>query len=213
MQEGGEPISARSNGIEDEAAAKIETLYYDLVEWHTGNDRMEEEETSARIRQAARWAMTMWRRPWLFLIGPTGTGKTTLAKAILGYLEQKRTDESGYRSGGRSLFAGAKDINRRFLGSEEQWTEARSKEILCVDDLGAEALEVVSFGNVETPVTDLIERRYDRHRYAPAEMNRITVFTSNLDMEGIYDRYGPRVADRIRGMATIIEMKGRSFRR
>jgi DNA replication protein DnaC len=76
--------------------------------------------------------------------------------------------------------------------------------VLAIDDLGEEAKEVMSYGNVITPLVDIIESRYDSRK--------MTFFTTNLDANGIKEKYGARVADRLKQMCNIVSFTNDSYR-
>ena len=76
--------------------------------------------------------------------------------------------------------------------------------VCAIDDMGEEPTEVMSFGNVITPITDIIEERYAKRQ--------ITIITTNLDANGIKNKYGERVADRLRQMVRIITFTNPSYR-
>ena len=64
--------------------------------------------------------------------------------------------------------------------------------MLAIDDLGTEPAEVLSYGNVLSPVIDLLSRRYDDQLF--------TIVTTNLTPKQIREHYGERMADRFNEM-------------
>ena len=64
--------------------------------------------------------------------------------------------------------------------------------MLAIDDFGTEPLEVMDYGNVLYPITDLLTTRYDRNLY--------TILTTNLTPQETRPRYGDRIADRLNEM-------------
>ena len=62
----------------------------------------------------------------------------------------------------------------------------------------------MSFGNPITPIIDIIEQRYAK--------KDITIITTNLDADGIKNKYGARVADRMREMMQVITFTNASYR-
>ena len=77
--------------------------------------------------------------------------------------------------------------------------------VLGLEDAGAEAAETLRFGNVVTPVADLIEKRYTARRF--------TVVTTNLTPPEMRSRYGARVADRLNEMMQVVIFRAASYRR
>lgn len=60
---------------------------------------------------------------------------------------------------------------------------------LAIDDLGTEPVEVMDYGNIITPVINLLTKRYEAHLF--------TIVTTNLDPKEIHKRYDDRIADRL----------------
>lgn len=67
--------------------------------------------------------------------------------------------------------------------------ELKTKEMVCLDDLGIEPQTVKCYGNDIYPLTEWI---YDRYEYP-----LFTLVTTNLNMEQLSERYGSRIADRM----------------
>jgi DNA replication protein DnaC len=78
------------------------------------------------------------------------------------------------------------------------------KDMLGVDDLGTEPQEVMDFGNVVTPVIDLLTKRYDEQLF--------TIITTNLTPKQIRDHYGDRIADRLNEMVEKIVFTNGTYR-
>lgn len=62
-------------------------------------------------------------------------------------------------------------------------------DILFIDDAGAEKEKYLCYGNLITPVADIIDHRYIRRKK--------TIFTTNLVPAELCSRYGERIADRM----------------
>ena len=80
----------------------------------------------------------------------------------------------------------------------------RSRSMLAIDDLGKEPAEVLSFGNVLSPVVDLLEYRYQHQLF--------TAITTNLVPDELQDKYGVRIADRFNEMLQPIVFQDVSYR-
>ena len=80
----------------------------------------------------------------------------------------------------------------------------RSRSMLAIDDLGKEPAEVLSFGNVLSPVVDLLEYRYQHQLF--------TAITTNLVPNELQDKYGVRIADRFNEMLHPIVFQDVSYR-
>ena len=131
-------------------------------------------------------------------MGSVGNGKTTLMKATVKLLKTAYSNtltESGIPMMVSMSTTTAKDLtNAARKGAEFN----NNQYMVCAID------EVMSFGNVITPITDIIEERYAKRQ--------ITIITTNLDANGIKNKYGERVADRLRQMVRIITFTNPSYR-
>lgn len=85
---------------------------------------------------------------------------------------------------------------------EEIWDRARKVYALAIDDLGREYSD--QHGRWLAELDLLID---DRH-----EMRRPTVITGNLSPQEFIERYGERIADRIRQMGLVVHCAGESLR-
>jgi len=155
--------------------------------------------------RAARWLTDTddeghRARPWLFLSGNVGTGKTTLMKAIARTLTESGMSARMFR---------ASDFPVLFLNNVEQ-TERQIMRgewcrVLLLDDIGVEATEIKEYGNTIQPFVKIVEERYNRQ--LPL------IVSSNLSGDEFRERYGERTIDRIKEMATGIRYEGKSYRK
>lgn len=145
----------------------------------------------------------------LWLYGLPGNGKTSLMRAFMRafrYLQHNRHfDFMGeYFRRAELRFITAKDVVGMRKEKPREFNDLCDELILCIDDVGTEPVEVQDFGNVLTPISDLLLHRYAFQRY--------TVVTSNLAPEFIKDAYKERVADRCREMFATIKFTGSTYR-
>lgn len=135
--------------------------------------------------------------------GGTGTGKTTAAKIIAGYLNKL---ESGYNK-----FYSAYEICYEFkkLGKNKSaWYQMINKDChLVIDDLGTE-MKVNDFGNTGELMEEVIDIRYRRF----IDYGHITVFTTNLTRNEIVSRYTNRIYSRICEMCVLVNAAGSDLR-
>lgn len=139
----------------------------------------------------------------LIFFGDTGNGKTTLMltlQKVVNWLAETPAipGNVGLR------IVNAKDIHKAG-DNKKRFQLLCNDDLLGIDDLGAEPTEEMEFGNVTTPVIDLLEYRYSRQLF--------TVCTTNLAPSGLRDKYGNRIADRCREMFVKIVFKNQSFRK
>lgn len=167
----------------------------------------------------------------LLLLGSKGTGKTTAAAwglSMIGVTQWPRCfcDYCGGGGPRQDCLVGAGHRARvtdvelnptkaRFVkaghlaaalhrpGGEAIWDEVRKVYALAIDDLGREYSD--QHGRWLAELDLLID---DRH-----EMRRPTVITSNLSPQEFIQRYGERIADRIRQMGLVVNCVGESLRR
>lgn len=125
-----------------------------------------------------------------YLCGVCGTGKTTLLQAI-----QRATNYLIDRDPRYVTTEGIHIRSARELPKLEPWELRILYDHPCIgiDDLGEEPVEVMTYGNISTPIVDIIEHRYNR--------NLPTFFTTNLASP---ERYGKRVCDRLNEMVQVI---------
>lgn len=151
------------------------------------------------IEKATRWLTTIGK-PWLFLSGNVGTGKTTLMWGILQTLRYYGVTCKMFR---------ASDFHALFLNNIEQTDRQLLRgdwcEVLLLDDVGVDQFEYKEYGNAIRPFVKVIEERYNRQ--LPM------VVSTNLSGEEIRDTYGERTIDRIKEMAVGIKYEGESFRK
>ena len=141
----------------------------------------------------------------LMFCGLCGNGKTTWAKALqllVSGLNLKNPINNLYY-----VFPlwNAKDLAMRSKGNYNDWRNVMRYQLMIVDDLGTEPREVMEFGNVYTPLIDLITTRYEEQLY--------TIFTTNLTPTQLEEKYGKRIVDRLNEMVEKVVFENESYRR
>lgn len=142
----------------------------------------------------------------LAFIGPTGTGKTLLFKAISEYM---KIDDVKFIRNGKIARFGFEIVSARYIVSKyasdgfESLQTLINKPVICIDDVGSENIGN-HFGNKIEVFEHIIEERYYKHK--------LTHFTSNYDKEAIRQRYGERVYSRIIERTNFIEFLGKDYR-
>lgn len=137
------------------------------------------------------------------MCGLFGNGKTTVIKALkrlLAYLDF----HDDYSNPWELRIFDAKTICQKSISDYEWFHNLCYSKMVAIDDLGCEPLEIQSYGNIYTPIIDLLTHRYDRQLF--------TMITTNLTPQEIRPRYGDRIADRLNEMVRNIVFKNKSFR-
>ena len=130
----------------------------------------------------------------IMLCGAPGNGKTTLMNAI--YNECRCRGDIALLTSGKRIVNAVEDGLEVAVFQDEK--------LMFIDDLGAERKEVMEYGNVLTPMIDLLEHRYARRLF--------TVVTTNLDADQLGEKYGARLRDRFREMFIVVPFTNSSFR-
>jgi DNA replication protein DnaC len=126
----------------------------------------------------------------LVLAGPPGVGKSVAAAWLIAACDRP------------ALFIDQSRLVRRSRYSNEDMRPLEDVTLLAIDDLGSEYLD--EKGSFVATLDGLINARYAEE--LP------TVFTTNLASTRFVQRYGERIADRIREVGRFVELKGPSLR-
>lgn len=149
-----------------------------------------------------------WAREWphqngrgVVISGPTGSGKTHLAAAVTHVLLERGV-EVIFQSVPDLLLKIRSTFNRGSEVSEEQIIRRLvDAELVVLDDLGAEKMTDWT----ETTLYNLIDQRYRHERPA--------IITTNLGLNELGGRIGPRTMDRLAESYTHIKLDTNSYRR
>lgn len=165
-----------------------------------GNEHFDEE-----LNLIANYLTGGSKKFGLMFCGLCGNGKTTWAKALqllVSGLNLKNPINNLYY-----VFPlwNAKDLAMRSKGNYNDWRNVMRYQLMIVDDLGTEPREVMEFGNVYTPLIDLITTRYEEQLF--------TIFTTNLTPAQLEEKYGKRIVDRLNEMVEKVVFENESYRR
>lgn len=138
----------------------------------------------------------------IMLCGTCGNGKTTLLYAFQSALNMLSNWQLWEEPKG-IMVIDAKEI-AMYAKNVQRFQELRSRDMLGIEDMGREPTEVLDYGNVLSPVIDLLEYRYNQQLF--------TIITTNLTAEEIRAKYKPRIADRFNEMLEVIIFGNQSFR-
>lgn len=136
----------------------------------------------------------------LLLCGKCGNGKTTLMNAIRDIINFLNRDDRDIAV----LKIDALELVRLSQENRERYNMYKSSPMLAIDDIGLEPAEVLHYGNVFNPITELLSHRYNEQLF--------TLVTTNLKPTEIRQKYGDRLADRFNEMMDKIMFKEESFR-
>ena len=171
------------------------------------------DETTDNLARLAEFITAENPRFGVMLCGNVGNGKTTLMKAFqrsIYYLDARHhfefldDKEYGQRFKPEMHIVDVRDVLSAAKNNLQEYIQLRSCLMLGIDDLGKEPAEVMDYGNILSPVIDLIEHRYDKQLF--------TFITSNLTPKEIRQKYGERIADRFNEMLGVIVFRNSSYR-
>ena len=121
------------------------------------------------------------------------------------YLEKQLNIPKPYNDGTYGIqIVDAKYIAYLCKNNYESYRKLISVDMLGIDDLGTEPSEVMDYGNVYTPVIDLLTKRYEEQLF--------TIITTNLIPQQIREHYGDRIADRLNEMVKKIVFNNATYR-
>ena len=163
------------------------------------------EHFDAQLNLIAKYLTGGSKKFGLMFCGLCGNGKTTWAKAL-----QLLASGLNLKNPINNLYYvfplwNAKDLAMRSKGNYNDWRNVMRYQLMIVDDLGTEPREVMEFGNVYTPLIDLITTRYEEQLY--------TIFTTNLTPAQLEEKYGKRIVDRLNEMVEKVVFENESYRR
>lgn len=141
----------------------------------------------------------------IYISGPTGTGKTWAMRVLARYCSLM---ELRVAAGDKAMFLSWDNVRASRLCSayaEEGTLQCADRDILGIDDLGAEQTETMYMGSRLNVLQSVLEERGDRR-------DRLTFITSNIPMSRLADRYEERVASRVRQMCNYFELRGQDRR-
>lgn len=177
-----------------------------------------DENTESNLTQLALYITSPNPKFGVMCCGTCGNGKTTILYAfqrVINYLEERRHFE--FLSDEYMRFKASLEIFRakelaQISKDHKAFKDLMSRPMLAIDDLGTEPAEVHDFANINTPVIDLIDYRYNHQLFTFITTNLIAK-KKNEDDITIRVKYGDRTADRLNEMLHVIVFKNLSYRK
>lgn len=167
-----------------------------------GMDAIIDDDTKSHIDNMAYW-LTKSNRVGVMMLGEKGNGKTTMTRAVQTLISMLYgRGGSGYA---KLEIVSALDMAKMAASKPDEFERIKKAKLLAIDDVGIEEVVVKNFGNVLSPLTDIIYHRYDKMLF--------TMMSSNLSYENLGLRYGGRIADRFKEMFAVISFTNDSYRK
>ena len=152
-------------------------------------------------RRLATWLTNPEAKQSLVMTGFPGTGKTTLLRAIIGYMREAQWPSCKWYD--------ATDLPTVRLDHELEWTDTilggNWASYVMLDDVGEEPVTVMEYGRVWPLFQKIVAARYEK--MLPF------IITTNLNAADLATRYGERTADRLREVADIMTFNNASYRK
>lgn len=157
-----------------------------------------------QLHDMANWLTSPFSYFGIMLCGGCGNGKSTMLKAFQQLLNDLRIPKPHNDGTYGIQIVDAKYIAYQCKNSYDAYRKLIKVDMLGIDDLGTEPSEVMDYGNVYTPVIDLLTKRYEEQLF--------TVITTNLTPQQIRGHYGARIADRLNEMVKKIVFNNETYR-
>jgi DNA replication protein DnaC len=152
--------------------------------------------------QAARELLSFSQRI-LVLSGPKGCGKTTAASWLAAQdVRVRLPGDRDDRGVAEPMFLDVSKLARLSRYKAEDVEPLEECSLLVIDDLGMEYAD--EKGSFLATLDGVFNARYAAGLY--------TVITTNLPAKTFKERYGERIADRIREVGRFVELDGKSLR-
>lgn len=131
------------------------------------------------LTKVAAW-LANGRKTSLMIMGRTGSGKTIIAKTLARVVAMENPSPNVVAMANLVKYVKREDCLPEFV---------YENRMLVLDDLGTEPLEIQMYGNRYELFNEILFARYAQHQP--------TIITTNLNSEGIRERYGDRIFSRI----------------
>ena len=164
-------------------------------------------DVDSQLSKMAKWLTADKQKFGMMFCGGVGNGKTSLMKAfqsLLNALNIRNENDTMACRPYSIRIVDAKTIVEQYQANRQEFIGMKRCEMLGIDDMGIETLEIMEYGNVHTPIVDLLSARYESQLF--------TIVSTNLTPSQIRERYGERIADRFNEMMERIVFKNPTYR-
>lgn len=150
--------------------------------------------------------------------GTCGNGKTTLLYAFqraVNFLQSRQhfsfldSENTGFRAS-IEVFR-AKEL-AQISRDQKRFKELMQRPMLAIDDMGTEAAEVFDYQNINTPIVDIIDYRYNHQLFTFITTNLVAQSKEEKDVT-VRKKYGDRIADRFNEMLHVIVFQDITYRK
>lgn len=194
-------------------AANLLAAFYAAEVRNRGRDVIWDAPTVAHITALAEFITSDDVHHGVMFLGSVGNGKTTLMRAFqaaINYLDVRERhfhfmDDpyTGTPCHPRLDFYDARALAEK-VKDKKRFDAVKNTMLLAIDDLGTDPGQKLDYGNVLTPMSELLEYRYSRDLF--------TIITTNLDANEMEQKYDGRIRDRMREMFARIIFEQDSYR-
>ncbi len=162
------------------------------------------EDLEFKLQKMAEWLTGDTQKFGMMLCGGYGNGKSTLMRAVQQLLNCLRIPNPNYGS-----YCGLRIVDAKYIAllpkeNYKEFKKLANCEMLGIDDMGIEPREILDYGNIYTPMIDILTKRYEDQLF--------TMITTNFTPPEIRLRYGDRIADRMNEMMDKIVFVNSSYR-
>lgn len=180
---------------EEQARAFLTAAYRSEVAYRNRN-YIDSEAVNNHINRLAQFLTDEGSQFGVLLCGTYGNGKTTLLYALSSVIHFLKMN--GYLDMHTNLrIYDSRKIAKLYRDRDpEVFEDACREPLLAIEDMGKEPTETLDYGNIISPVIELLEQRYDAQLF--------TAITTNLTPKEIRAKYGNRIADRFNEMMCVL---------
>lgn len=147
------------------------------------------------IARLATFMTTTDSKFGILMCGTYGNGKTTLLYALRSTISFLA--DCNYVERQKLKVYDARELSKLYKDRDpETFNDACRERLLAIEDMGKEPTEELNYGSIISPVTELLEYRYNNQKF--------TVITTNLTPKEIREKYGNRIADRFNEMMCVL---------